>query len=367
MPTSDVPTQFVSPWLPAGVRVGHAAARGGAGLSGTSAVVLPPGTVVGVDCRGGGPATHETNILAPGTLGYGADAVVLTGGSAFGLAAARGVQDELATRNIGCTPVPGARVPIVPAAAIFDLNRTASALPGVDTGRAATQAALDSDSPQVPRGSVGAGLGAFMGRGLARGGFGVASVVTDAGWHVTVLVVANPMGSVFAYSGDLFATGVLAQYGLRVPALSPAVLAEQVERAQAMQADSGAHDSVTNTTIACVLTDAPLTDAQVTRVAASAHAGLARAIYPSHTLFDGDTIFAASVPHDTWPAGSLARLRDYRAPDLTFLGVAAADAMTLACVDAVCSASPDSASSVPALREFAPDLVQAWDEVRREH
>lgn len=361
-----------SPHLPDGVRVGHAEVAhsspapgtSGApapGLSGTTAILLPPGTTTGVDCRGGGPATHETNILAPGTLGYGADAVVLTGGSALGLAAARGVQDFLVTHGVGCEPVPGVRVPVVPAAAIYDLGRTPAHIPDASTGMAAAGAA----SPEPARGSVGAGAGAWMGRGLARGGLGFASVVTDSGWRVTALAVANPMGSIFDARGHLFASGVLSGYGYEVPPVDPAALATQSVRA---------HTPATgNTTIACLITDAPLTDAAITRLAATAHAGLARAIHPSHTLFDGDTVFAASVPHVTSREEStsaevvapdrVSALTDYRLPDLTWLGVAAADALTLAIVDAVLSAESNDSSPVPAVRDFAPETVSAWEEV----
>ena len=340
--------------LPAGVRMGCAEVPGG--LSGTSVLLLPPGSTVGVDSRGGGPATHETNILAPGTLGYGADAVVLTGGSALGLSTARGVQDTLATSSIGCEPLPGIRVPIVPAAAVFDLGRGASQAPDADTGAAATLAAQGSDG--ACRGSVGAGLGAWTGRGFARGGTGVASVSTSEGWRVTAVVTANPMGSIFDSRGQLYAAGVLAGYGIEVPAVPAEALGEQVERAQALNA------SATNTTIACLITDAPLTDAQVTRVAASAHAGLSRAIYPSHTLFDGDTIFAASVPAADADASAL---NDYTSPALTWLGAAAADAMALACIDAVLSADAQEEwgpMAIPAVRQFAPDTVSAWESAR---
>ena len=340
--------------LPAGVRMGCAEVPGG--LSGTTVLLLPPGSTVGVDSRGGGPATHETNILAPGTLGYGADAVVLTGGSALGLSAARGVQDALATSSIGCEPLPGIRVPIVPAAAVFDLGRGASQAPDADTGAAATLAAQNSDG--ACRGSVGAGLGAWSGRGFARGGTGVASVSTSDGWRVTAVVTANPMGSIFDARGRLHAAGVLAEYDIEVPAVPVAVLNEQVERARALSA------SATNTTIACLLTDAPLTDAQITRVAATAHAGLSRAIYPSHTLFDGDTVFAASVPATDADAS---KLNDYTSPALTYVGAAAADAMSLACIDAVLSAQAQEdwgPLAIPAVRQFAPETVSAWESAR---
>ena len=372
----------------AGVTVGHAQLTGAGELSGTSAVMLPAGTTASVEVRGGGPASHETAILTPGTLGYGVDAIVLTGGSAFGLASARGVQNVLAQAGTGCVATPGVRVPIVPAAAIYDLSRAGSipgvhgerGIPGVAAGEEAARAALAArDTPgrvgtaAEVRGSIGAGTGAWSGRGFARGGLGQFSVHTPQGFRVSAIVVANPAGSIVSADGSLYAAGVLADYGVSLPKVPAATVAAHQQAAAQRAA------AALNTTIAVIVTDAPLTDAQAQRLAGSAHAGLARAVNPSHTLMDGDTVFAAAVPSaartaggaEADPAGAAdsqpAAFDDsYTAPDLTLLNVAAADALTLACVDAILSAReyPDGAPtafSPPALREFAPDTVACWE------
>lgn len=346
-----VPTAAGTP----GIRVGHWQSQ--AALTGVSVIVPPPGTCAGVDVRGGGPASRETAILAPGTLEYGADAVVLTGGSAFGLAAASGVQDALAAADIGCPAGEGLRVPIVPAAAIFDLGRAAGSPqpPAAQAGAAAFAAARADDAR---RGSVGAGTGAWTGRGISRGGLGQASVTTALGHTVAAIVVANPMGSVLAADGRLHAAGTLAAYGIDLPAVDPAVVAS-------LHTGTEQPAGPRNTTIACIVTDAQLSDAQATRLAASAHAGIARAIRPSHTLFDGDTVFALAIGARPLEAGDEAGL------DLALLNIAAADALSAAIVDAVLSAGayvddagqacqpPRHDSPAPMSAHF-PALAQAW-------
>lgn len=364
-----------------GVRVGAAQAVTDGWLTGTTVLLPPAGTVTGVDVRGGGPAGHETDVLAPGTHSPGADAVVLTGGSAWGLSAALGVQQGLAAdgRGFPAPQLPGAHVPIVPTAAVYDLGRGDGTLkhPGPEMGLAAYRSARDEGGDRAGvlggrapvRGSVGGGTGAFTGRGLLRGGLGSVCLRTRGGHLVAALVVANPMGGVLAPSGRPHADSVLERVGLAVP---PAP-ADWLERALAL--DGTARDAVLspgNTTIAAIVTDARLDAAQTTRVAQSAQAGLARAIHPSHTLYDGDTVFA------------LATGGAQPAPDpqeLTAINAAAADALSLAIVDAVAAAAahprgahapagrdagtaPESGAAAPrpaALREVAPDLVDAWE------
>ena len=158
----------------AGIRIGHVQKSGDGWLSGVTVVLPPPGTVGSVDVRGGGPATHETDSLDPTTLSQTVDAVVLTGGSAFGLAAAHGAQRWCEENGRGF-PVPGGLVPIVPAAAIFDLGRGGdfSARPGEAMGYAATAAAAGQpEGHDVERGNVGAGTGAAIGRGTVQRGSG---------------------------------------------------------------------------------------------------------------------------------------------------------------------------------------------------
>ena len=362
-----------SPVAVPGVRVGAAQASADGWLTGTTVIVPPPGTVTGVDVRGGGPAGHETDVLAPGTHSPGADAVVLTGGSAWGLAAVLGVQQGLAAdgRGFPAPQLPGAYVPIVPAAAVYDLGRGDGTVrhPAADMGLAAYRSATTAAEAPV-RGSVGGGTGAFIGRGLLRGGLGAACLRTPSGHLVAAIVVANPMGDVLEPSGRLHAAGVLARLDLELPHAPR----DWVERA--LELDGTAADAVLsqrNTTIAAIVTDARLDAGQATRLAQSAQAGLSRAIHPSHTLFDGDTVFALAT------GGAEA---DVDSMGLVGLNCAAADVLSLAIVDAALSAVPhprggsagDGAPAAgsdaapparpAALREIAPDLATAWDALR---
>lgn len=377
-----------------GVALGHTAHTGKGRLTGTTVIVPPPGTLAGVDVRGGGPASHETDILAPGTLGYGADAVVLTGGSAFGLVAAHGVQRGLlaAGRGFPAPGLPGVTVPIVPAAGIFDLGRGGEpAAPPVEEDGLAAYRDARADQPDL-RGSVGAGAGAWTGRGLLRGGLGQAVITTPAGHTVAALVVANPMGGVLDPTGALHCATVLARYRIAVPQAhglrarfaefhgGEGTSGREGTGASGGDGDGGGSAGVKgggggagggtgggegagarNTTIACIVTDARLDAAQATRLAQSAHAGLARAIHPSHTLFDGDAVFALAT-------GERA-LAGPEAAALVELNIAAADVLAAAIVDAVLSAAPDTvpgrvtAAGVPAppaLVEVDPAAAEAW-------
>ncbi|SMY12945.1 P1 family peptidase [Brevibacterium jeotgali] len=361
-----------------GVRVGGAQRTDDGWLSGTTVIVPPQGTVTGVDVRGGGPAGHETDVLAPGTHSPGADAVVLTGGSAWGLASVLGVQRGLAAdgRGFPAPMLPGAYVPIVPAAAVYDLGRGDGTLlhPDAEMGLAAYRRACPDGGSAVAeapvRGSVGGGTGAFIGRGLLRGGLGSVCLRTPSGHLVAAIVIANPMGDVIEPSGRLHASGVLARTGAELPD----VPSDWIDRALTL--DATAANAVTpqrNTTIAAIVTDARLDAAQATRLAQSAQAGLARAIHPSHTLFDGDTVFAMAT------GGADA---DIDATSIVGLNCAAADALSLAILDAALTArphlrdatasGPDAAETDPAqqaprpaaLRELAPDLATAWEVLR---
>jgi L-aminopeptidase/D-esterase-like protein len=351
-----------------GVAVGHCDRTEDGSLTGATVIVPPAGTMAGVDVRGGGPAGHETAILEPGTLTYGADAIVLTGGSALGLVSAHGVKHGMLAdgRGFPAPGLPGVTVPIVPAAGIFDLGRGGepAAPPTADDGLSAYR---DAGVEQTRiRGSAGAGQGAWTGRGLVRGGLGSAIVTTPSGFTVAAIVVANPMGSVLDREGRLYSDSVLAGYGIRLPtaagiadrwAESDLAAPNRPESAGAGAAGAGER----NTTIACVVTDARLDSAMTTRLAQSAHSGLARAIYPSHTMFDGDTVFAlATAAH---PLGE-----DIGA-QLVELNIAAADALSAAIVDAVLTAETyDDPSRLtsggqpvpPPLSDVAPELTDAW-------
>lgn len=286
-----------------GIRVGQAQRRTDGWLTGVSVVLPPPGTIGSVDVRGGGPGTHETDALDPTTMVSTIDAVALTGGSAYGLAAAGGVQRWCEENGRGFT-VPGGVVPIVPAAAIFDLGRGGdfSARPTPDMGyEAALDAAGSTEGSDVVRGNAGAGTGAAIGAGRFKGGLGTASLrLTGENAHIVVgaLAVVN-------------AAGVPWQPGAPTPMAGEGL----------------------NTTLVVVATNATLTVAQAKRTATAAHAGMARALNPVHTLADGDTIFTLAtcaetlVPHPLVPLAALIELQS-----------TAAEVVRLAVLDGVAEA-----------------------------
>nr|WP_205861457.1 P1 family peptidase [Planosporangium flavigriseum] len=332
----------------AGLRVGHYQRIGDGWLTGTTVVLTPPeGAVAGVDVRGGGPGTRETDVLDPRNLVERVHAVVLGGGSAYGLAAATGVMERLADDKVGFPvgTVEGQVVPIVPAAVLFDLGRGGDfrATPDAPFGAAAYDAA---SSGPVELGTVGAGTGAVAGD--VKGGVGSASVVLPVGVTgtaitVAALVVVNAVGStVDPVTGELYGArfGLPGEFdGLRVPDESsraaPAEVATSV--AQAF-----------HTTIGVVATDATLTKAQCQKLAGIAHDGMARAIRPVHSMFDGDTVFALATG-----AGA--------APDpVVFNAVlaAAADAFSRAVVHAMLAAT--SAGGFRAYADIYPSAVRGW-------
>ncbi|MCH5645445.1 MULTISPECIES: P1 family peptidase [unclassified Gordonia (in: high G+C Gram-positive bacteria)] len=313
--------------------------------------------MVAVDVRGGGPGTRETDLLDPSNTVQTAHAIVLTGGSAYGLAAADGVMSVLEYEGAGLVmdeaQHTGERsdgavrvVPIVPAAVIFDLPVGAwHARPNAEFGaRAATAAAVDFEV-----GSVGAGTGARA--GALKGGVGTAAVrIADgpaAGVTVGALMVANPVGAVLDPETGLpwdATEAALNQWGLRPPVSAEvATLAELAEKS-----------TVLNTTIGVVATDADLDAAMTRRVAMAAHDGLARAIRPAHSPLDGDTVFAVStggvappdeqvpVPPGMYPAVAV----------LSEVCRHAAEVVQRAIVDAVVSAT--SLAGLPAYRDVAP-------------
>lgn len=278
----------------AGLRVGHCTRDEPGWLTGVTVVLAPPGgAVAGVDVRGGGPGTRETDLLDPRNLVDRVHAVVLGGGSAFGLAAADGVMDALADDGIGW-PMgePGHVVPIVPAAILFDLGRGGAwgHRPGAEDGRAAYASA----SPDaVEQGSVGAGTGAKVG-GL-KGGIGSASVVLASGTTVAALVAVNAVGSaVDPVTGIPYAVGLgLADELAHVGRPSAAEL--EAARALAETVPLSAGRPALATTIGVIATDATLTKAQCQKASGVGHDGLARALRPVHTLFDGDTLFTLAT------------------------------------------------------------------------
>jgi len=278
----------------AGIRVGHADRRGDGWLSGVTVVLAPEaGAVAGVDVRGGGPGTRETDLLDPRNLVERVHAITLSGGSAFGLAAADGVLQRLYRAGVGY-PVggPGEVVPIVPGAVIFDLGRGGdfTRRPGAAMGEEAYAAALSGAFGPVSTGSVGAGTGAIAG-GL-KGAVGSASVVLADGATVAALVIVNAFGScVDPATGELYA----ARFGLPGE-FSELLLPDADEIAAARTAaEPGGPGKTFATTIGVVATDARLTKAQCAKVSGIGHDGMARAIRPVHTMFDGDTVFTLAT------------------------------------------------------------------------
>jgi putative pantetheine hydrolase len=278
----------------AGLRVGHHTRDEPGWLTGVTVVLAPSGgAVAGVDVRGGGPGTRETDLLDPRNLVDQVHAVVLGGGSAFGLAAADGVMDALLDDGIGW-PVgePGQVVPIVPAAILFDLGRGGSwgHRPRAEDGRAAYADASDS---AVAQGCVGAGTGARVGG--FKGGIGSASVVLASGTTVAALVAVNAAGSaVDPATGLPYAVGLgLGDELAHVGRPGSAELDASRVRAEAVPASAGRPGLAT--TIGVIATDATLTKAQCQKASGVGHDGLARALKPVHTLFDGDTLFTLAT------------------------------------------------------------------------
>jgi L-aminopeptidase/D-esterase-like protein len=253
-----------------GIRVGHSTDL--AGLTGCSVVLCPPNTVGSVDVRGGAPGTRETDALRPGTLVQEVHAVLLTGGSAFGLAAADGVERWLEERGIGFD-VGVARVPMVPAAVLFDLAvGDPKARPDAAAGYLACDAANDGD---VPEGSVGAGTGATVAKNPRpdlgwKGGMGNAAV-EEGEVIVAALVAVNALGAIVEDDG----TPIAENRG--DPDAEPLIW-------------PGA-----NTTLGVVGTNAVLSKERAQLLAQAAHEGFTRAIKPSHTIYDGDTVFSLAT------------------------------------------------------------------------
>lgn len=290
------------------------------GLTGCTVVVPPPGNLAAASVRGGGPGTRETDLLQPQAHVEGVSAVLLTGGSAFGLAAAQGVVDWCERRGLGYGRF-GRPIPIVPAAVLFDLMvGDWEARPGPAEGEAACLAAATADGPM---GNVGAGMGATVGKTagpdhMTKGGLGWA--VVEAG-PVTVgaLAAVNAGGDVLDSDGTILA-------GARVPGGARTALRERL-----LTPPSGDGEVPVppggSTTLGVVATNAILTKGEVHRVAVQAHDGMARAIFPVHTSFDGDTVFALAVPRVPATMDLVAFLAEEALAAAIRAGVLAADAV----------------------------------------
>lgn len=306
-----------------GIRVGHYTDI--EAVCGVTAVICPKGAVAGVDVRGSAPGTRETDLMAPTNLVEKAQAVVISGGSVFGLCAADGVTRWLAGKGYGFPVDQEHVVPIVPAAVLYDLGRGATFIPPInpDWGRRACEVAGDRT---VEVGTVGAGTGAFS--YSIKGGLGTASLILDSGITVAALVAVNSFGSVIdPDSGRPWEIGmeVNAEFGnqgkraIRLPSPPPP-------------------EPVQNTTLGVIATDADLTVAQAQKVAQKAHNGIARAVRPAHTMFDGDTLFCLATGRKELPEEH-GVYRASRALALNELGSAAANCISRAIIHAVLHAT----------------------------
>lgn len=308
---------------PSGVQIGHW--TDAVGATGCTVVIAPPGARAGVDVRGGGPGTRETDVIGPLAGTAETTAVMLSGGSAFGLAAADGAMRWLEHHDRGYR-TPAGLVPIVPAAVIYDLAEgDRAARPDANAGWAACEAAREG----VPeRGRVGAGTGAAVGKILGReraapGGVGYAAMRTGRGHTVAAIAVANGFGDVIGADGGILA-GARGDNG------------ETVSTAVALEAMTEGPDWTRvedrNTTLVCVITDAPLDRVTCTRVARMASGGLARAVDPVFSSVDGDVCFCLAVGEP--PAAGEPRAAGDRFLSIA-VGTAAATVTAAAIRDAV--------------------------------
>jgi len=267
-----------------GIRVGHYSDLTAA--TGCTVILCPEDTVGGVDQRGGAPGTRETDLLRPMHLVDHVNAILLTGGSAFGLDAASGVVRYLREEEIGFPTGSGVRVPIVPAAVLYDLEIGASDIyPSQQNGYTAAKSATDEP---IATGNVGAGVGCTVGKlsgmgNATKGGLGSATVTLSGGLIVSALFAVNCVGDVVASDGKIIA-GMRGAKGDGF-----------VGTLKAMQSQLPSPSVVNNTVIGVVATNARLSKNETNKVAQMAHDGLARAVRPAHTMYDGDTIFALAT------------------------------------------------------------------------
>ena len=289
--------------------------------TGCTVVIAEKGATAGVDVRGSAPGTRETDVLNPTATVDQVHAIVLSGGSAFGLDAASGVVRALEQRGVGFK-FGGAVVPIVPAAILFDLGvGDGSIRPGADCGYAAAQA---SNAGPIEEGNVGAGAGATIGKMAGReramkGGLGTASISLQDGLVVAALVAVNARGDIIDPANGKLVAGMRTDDGK--------ALADVRQWMRAPRQQMPAVEPLQHTTIGVVATNAVLTKTQATKVAQMAHDGLARAIVPAHTTNDGDAIFALATGTRTGPA------------DVDAIGALAAEAMADAILRAVRAAT----------------------------
>jgi L-aminopeptidase/D-esterase-like protein len=311
-----------------GIKVGHYTdSEAGTGCT---VILCETGAVAGVDVRGSAPGTRETDLLRPMNLVEKVQAVLLSGGSAFGLDAASGVMRYLEERGFGHETMV-AKVPIVPAAIIFDLNVGSSKIrPGAEEGY---KACLTATEKEVSEGCVGAGTGATVGKILGiekatKSGLGTASCKIGDDVIVAALVVVNAIGDVIDHQTGKILAGPRNEQNNG--------FLSTVELLTAGAYTYIKNPLATNTTLGTVATNANLTKEQVNKLAQMAQDGVARAINPSHTMFDGDAIFALSIGD--------------RTGDLTVLGTAAAEVVAEAIVRAIQKAR--TLAGIPASKDI---------------
>jgi L-aminopeptidase/D-esterase-like protein len=331
-----------------GIRVGHHqrldpdASLGAGWACGVTVVLTPPGTVGAVDCRGGAPGTRETDLLDPANSVRFIDAVLLAGGSAYGLAAADGVMCWLEEHERGAA-MGGGVVPIVPGAVIFDLPVGGwDCRPTAEFGYEAARAAFEAQAGALAVGTVGAGVGARA--GVLKGGLGTASTTLSSGVTVGAVVAVNSAGNVVDTATGLpWMADLIEEFGLTPPP------ADQINALAALPPPL----SALNTTIAVVASDAALSKAACRRVAIAAHDGLARTIRPAHTPLDGDTVFAlATGAVEVPPATDTPAALSPETGLITAVGAAAADCLARAVLAGVLAAEP--VAGIPTYRGTLP-------------
>lgn len=322
----------------AGIAVGHFHRIEDGWLTGTTVVLPPKGTVAGVDVRGGGPGTRETDCLEPTTMVSTIDAICLSGGSAYGLDAASGVVSWLAEHQRGFQvgPEPHHIVPIVPAAVLFDLGAGGNFMNHPD-GSFGYEAARRATMSELAQGTVGAGAGARAG-GL-KGGIGSASTILPNGITIGVLIAVNSSGSpVSPATGELWGAG----YGI---ADEFAHLCQPNATELKTWLDMPRVPRPLNTTLAIIATDAKMAKHECTRLASVGHDGMARAINPIHQYTDGDLVFALATGEKDFPEDDLEQPKgalqsvNSRVLKLNEIFNAAADCVARAIVHAMLNAT----------------------------
>lgn len=312
-----------------GIKVGHYTDKKAA--TGCTVVLCQEGAVAGVDVRGSAPGTRETDLLNPVHLVEKVHAVLISGGSAFGLDAAGGVMRYLEERGYGLN-VGVAKVPIVPTAILFDLSLgDPKVRPGIEEGYQACLAATDKE---VAEGTVGAGTGARVGKALGgrqavKSGIGTASQEFAAGIIVGALVAVNALGDIVDPKTGQIIAGLRRLDGEGF--LNTSEILRSGQKPQSFIFD--------NTTIGVIATNAWLSKTQATKIAQMAHDGLARVIRPAHTMFDGDIIFCLSLGKP-----------EEKQADVTALGTIAAEVIAQAVIRGVTQA--ESLCGVPSIKDL---------------